>query len=187
MIEGKNNLQLLPEKRRKIYVKSPGENIFLIIGITIIVIFLIAAFTVESYMGSLEKKLLTTNSNLEELNNTRDREREGELQSLNSQLSLLSGVLDGHILWSEAFARTETLMGQQVQVISLDASISKNEINLTAITTSYTNIARQIASFLTSDLIENVSLKTSKLLNTGRVEFSMDVTLIDRFYKDRVQ
>jgi Tfp pilus assembly protein PilN len=183
MIEGKNRLQLLPEKRKKIYIKSRGENNYFFIGIAFLILIIVSALFVDGYRGRLESRALQLDTQIQDLNNQRDKQREEELQNLSKQIAQVSNLLDGHVFWSEAFSRVESLIGSQVQVNNLEASVQEKSISFTAFTVNYTSVARQIASFLSSDLVKDVSLKSSKLLNSGRVEFSMELEFNDDFLK----
>ena len=78
MIEGKNRLQLLPEKRRKIYIKSPGENKFLYIGAIFLGLVVVLVFFVNGYKNSLQNKTVQLDAQIKGLDAQRNKDRERE-------------------------------------------------------------------------------------------------------------
>src|SRR3989338_1887467 len=154
-----NGLQLLPETIRKIEVKVPGENRLVYAGITVLVLVLIVTGGLYFYKNGLEEQ--------------RDKNAEGNLLTLSKQLSLISNLLDSHIVWSKALGKVEGLLQPQVQFLSFSAAISDNRFEFKALATNYTVVARQIAAFVSDDSIKDIELTNVHVLTSGKLEFSI--------------
>ena len=170
-----NGLQLLPETRRKIEVKVPGENRLIYAGITILVLMLILTGGLYVYRGTLEDKKIGLDKQITNLEKDRDKKVETNLLTLSKQLSLISTLLDSHIVWSKALSKVENLLQPQVQFLSFAAAVSDNRFEFKALATNYTVVARQIAAFVSDDSIKDISLTNVHVLTSGKLEFSIKI------------
>src|SRR3989344_8691061 len=143
-----NGLQLLPETRRKIEIRVPGENKFVYAGITILVLMLILVGGLYFYKGILENKKTELDIKITDLEKDRDKKVEANLLILSKQLSLITTLLDSHVIWSKALGKIENLLQPQVQFLSFSATVSDNRFEFKALATNYTVVARQIAAFV---------------------------------------
>lgn len=168
-----NGLQLLPETRRKIEIKVPGENRIIYGGATILVLMLILVGGLYFYKNTLKDKKTELDANIVNLEKDRDKKVEANLLTLNKQLSLISTLLDSHVVWSKALAKIEGLLQPQVQFLSFSAAISDNRFDFKAMATNYTVVARQIAAFVSDDSITDVALTNVHILTSGKLEFSI--------------
>src|SRR3989344_1834835 len=168
-----NGLQLLPETRRKIAIKVPGENRFISTGITIIVLMLVLSGGLFYYKISLENKMSGLDLELAALEKKRDNKVESNLLILDKQLSLISNLLDSHVVWSKALSKIESLLQPQVQFVSFSAAVGDNRFEFKALATSFTVVAKQIAAFASDPSIRDVSLNDVHVLTSGRLEFSV--------------
>lgn len=168
-----NGLQLLPESRKKIEIKVSGENRFIYVGITVLALILVLTGGLYSYKNTLEAKKIELDSEIVNLEKERDKKTESNLLTLNKQLSLISKLLDSHVLWSKALAKIEGLLQPQVQVVSFSATVSDNRFEFKAKALSYTVVARQIAAFVSDDSIKDISLGNIHVLTDGKLEFSI--------------
>ncbi len=168
-----NGLQLLPETRRKIEVKVPGENRLIYAGTTILVLMLVVTGGLYFYRGTLEDTKSRLDAEIINLEKDRDKKIETSLLTLSKQLSLISTLLDSHIIWSKALSKIENLLQPQVQFLSFSAAISDNRFEFKALANNYTVVARQIAAFVSDDSIKDVSLTDVHVLTTGKLEFSI--------------
>ncbi|OGM99025.1 MAG: hypothetical protein A2915_03650 [Candidatus Yanofskybacteria bacterium RIFCSPLOWO2_01_FULL_41_34] len=168
-----NGLQLLPETRRKIEVKIPGENRLIYIGMAALILVVVAIVGLYFYKNSLENKKNDLDAEIANLEKQRDKNVETNLLTLSKQLSLISTLLDSHIVWSKALGKIENLLQPQVQFLSFAATVSDNRFEFKALATNYTVVARQIAAFVSDDSIKDIALNDVHVLTTGKLEFSV--------------
>ena len=170
-----NGLQLLPETRRKIDIKVPGENRIIYAGITILVIMLVLVGGLYFYKNNLENKKTELDAKIISLEKDRDKKAEANLLTLSKQLTLISTLLDSHVVWSKAFSKVEGLLQPQVQFLSFSAAVSDNRFEFKALATNYTVVARQIAAFVSDDSIKDIALTNVHVLTSGKLEFSIKI------------
>ena len=170
-----NGLQLLPETRRKIDIKVPGENRLIYAGITILVIMLVLVGGLYFYKNNLENKKAELDAKIISLEKDRDKKAEANLLTLSKQLTLISTLLDSHVVWSKAFSKVEGLLQPQVQFLSFSAAVSDNRFEFKALATNYTVVARQIAAFVSDDSIKDIALTNVHVLTSGKLEFSIKI------------
>ena len=170
-----NGLQLLPETRRKIDIKVPGENRLIYAGITILVIMLVLVGGLYFYKNNLESKKTELDAKIISLEKDRDKKAEANLLTLSKQLTLISTLLDSHVVWSKAFSKVEGLLQPQVQFLSFSAAVSDNRFEFKALATNYTVVARQIAAFVSDDSIKDIALTNVHVLTSGKLEFSIKI------------
>ncbi len=168
-----NGLQLLPETRRKIEVKVPGENRFLYMGTTVLVLMLVLTGGLYYYKSTLENQKTELDEQIVNLEKNRDKNVEANLLTLSKQLSLISTLLDSHVVWSKALGKVENLLQPQVQFLSFSAAVLDNRFEFKALATNYTVVARQIAAFVSDDSIKDITLTNVHVLTTGKLEFSI--------------
>lgn len=168
-----NGLQLLPETRRKIEVKVPGENRLIYTGIIILVLVLAVSGWLYFYKNNLESQMADLDVQIANLEKQRDKNAESNLSTLNKQLSLISTLLDSHVVWSKALGKVESLLQPQVQFLSFSAAVVDNRFDFRALATNYTVVARQIAAFSSDDSIKDISLTDVHVLTSGKLEFSL--------------
>lgn len=168
-----NGLQLLPETRRKIEVRIPGENRLVYTGTTILVLMVLVVGGLYFYKNRLETTVTELDAQILNLEKDRDKKVEANLLTLSKQLSLISTLLDSHIIWSRAFGKVEGLLQPQVQFLSFAAAVSDNRFEFKALASNYTVLARQMAAFVSDDSIKDMSLADVHVLTTGKLEFSI--------------
>ncbi len=168
-----NGLQLLPESRKKIEIKVSGENRLVYTGITVLVLMLVLTGGLYFYKGTLEDKKTGLDAGIVNLEKERDKKVESNLLILNKQLSLISKLLDSHVLWSKALSKVEGLLQPQVQFISFSAVVNDNRFEFKAKALNYTVVARQIAAFVSDDSIKDINLNNVHVLTDGKLEFSV--------------
>ena len=127
------------------------------------------------YKNGLEVQKTGLDEQISVLEEQRDKNAEGNLLTLSKQLSLISNLLDSHIVWSKALGKVEGLLQPQVQFLSFAAAVSDNKFEFKALATNYTVVARQIAAFVSDDSIKDVALTNVHVLTTGKLEFSIKI------------
>ncbi len=168
-----NGLQLLPETRKKIDIEVPGENRLVYIGITVLILTFVLTGGLSFYKDGLENKKTELDSEIVNLEKGRDKKVESNLLTLNKQLSLISKLLDSHVLWSKALSKVEGLLQPQVQFLSFSAAVNDNRFEFKAKALSYTVVARQIAAFVSDDSVKDINLTNTHVLTDGKLEFSV--------------
>ncbi len=168
-----NGLQLLPETRRRIEIKIPGENRLIYTGITLLVLMVVMIGGLYYYKGTQETKRTDLDTKISALEKDRDKKVETNLLTLNKQLSLISTLLDSHVVWSKALSKIENLLQPQVQFLSFSAAVLDNRFEFKALATNYTVVARQIAAFVSDDSIKDITLTNVHVLTNGKLEFSI--------------
>lgn len=168
-----NDIQLLPESRKEIEVKVPGENKFLYVGVAILILVLVLFFLFNFYNKTLKEKVVSLDNQLIEMDKTRDKEAEKQILLANDQLKLVGGILNNHIIFSKLLETIQAKTAPQMQFKQLSVSLSKGEVIFSADTANYSIIARQIASYLSEPLIEDVKLNKVNTTTTGRLSLNM--------------
>lgn len=179
-------LQLLPETRKKIEIRIPGENRLVFIGGAIFLLAVILSAGLYVYTGSLESKLTGLDAGIDALEQIRNKQAEQNILVFNRQVAMLSDLLNKHPYWSTGFSKIESLLQNQVQFDSLTASTADNKVDFKAVAANYSTIARQIASFLSDEAIEDIALNKVSTLTNGRLEFNMQILFNkSKFLKNR--
>lgn len=179
----KGGLQLLPESRKKIEVRVPGENRLVTVGAVVLVLALGALGYLYWYTGTVQARLKSTDAKLTQLEQTRDKNAEQKILALNRQFALLSDLLTGHIYWSQAFAKIEGLIQPQVRLTGLQGNLKGDTVTFQAEGASYTVVARQLAVLLNDPVIDNVEITKISLNKEGRVAFSITMGFVkDKFF-----
>ena len=168
-----NGLQLLPETRRKIEINVPGENRLVYLGITVLILMLVTIGGLYFYRITLGDRKTELDAKIIRLEKDRDKKVETNLLILSKQISLISTLLDSHVVWSKALGKIEGLLQPQVQFLSFSAAISDNKFEFKALANNYTVVARQMAAFVSDDSIKDVELNNVHVLTTGQLELSI--------------
>ena len=169
----KGGLQLLPESRKKLEIKIPGENRLVQIGGILITLVLILGIGGKFYNHSLTNKVTDLDNQIKDIEAKRDKKGEQNLLIINRQISLLNKVFAEHIFWSKGLGILANSLENNVQFKNFSASTNESKINFRAATNSYSSIAKQIASFVSIDSIKDLSLDNISTLTDGSIEFSV--------------
>ena len=170
-------LQLLPETRKKIDVKIPGENRVIYIGVCLLVMVLGLYLYFNSQVQTLEQRLAEIEEQVTSIEEGRDKKKEEKLVDLKKQTALLSKMLSDHIFWSQAWTKLEGLIIPQLQVKSLALSSGKEEIAFAARATSYSAIAKQLATLTNDPAIKDVSISGIRLSPIGGADFDIKLSI----------
>jgi len=174
-VADKGGIQLLPETKRKIEVKVPGENRLIYAGSAAIAVVILLFFGLNTYVASLENRLKTLDNQLLALNSKRDKKSEADLNALQKQTELISQLLNRHIFWTQALGKIENSFQPQAQLSGLIGSADKRQIILSGKATNYSTVAHEISSLLASDGVQDVNVDSIKTTNTGNLEFILEV------------
>lgn len=178
-------LQLLPQTRKKLELKIPGENKFLVLSLLFVLVIGGIYFALYSYRVSIFNQAIAVDDQVASLEKQRNKDTEKQLLSLNQQLSVVKPLISGHIMWSQALQRIQAMIAPTVQFSSLTTDLLKKSIVFKATADNYTTVAHQIAAFYRDPAISDVNLNKITNLTTGRVEFDMELSIdTDKFLKN---
>ncbi len=125
------------------------------------------------YKSTQETKQADLDAQILNLEKSRDKKVEANLLTLSKQLSLISGLLNSHVIWSKALGKVESLLQPQVQFETFSGTVADSRFEFKALAANYTVVARQIAAFVSDDSITDLALNNVHVLATGKAEFSV--------------
>lgn len=172
----KGGLQLLPENRKRIDIKIPGENRLIQIGVGLIVLILVIAGGLWLYSNSLANQITTDDQQLATLEKQRDKTGEQNLITLSKQVAITSQILKNHTYWSIGLSKIESALQSNIQFKSLSAVLSENSLHIRALSDNYTTIAKQLAAFVADDSVKDITLDGVSTLTSGKLDFNAKVT-----------
>jgi len=164
-------LQLLPEARRKLEIKTPGANKIVFVSVMILVLVGIIFGATFFYKSSLESKLTDLDTSLAGINSRRQAEKESKILTLEKQTATLGSILKEHNFWSEGFLKIEERVLPNVVLEMFNGSISDNTVSFKATTTDFATIARQAASFAQEGSVKDIQINRAVALPNNLVEF----------------
>ena len=177
-------IQLLPETRKKVEMKIPGENRPVVFASIFAGLILIVYFGLWAYNNKLKGDLDRIGAQLTELEKSRNKTEEANLLRVREQLKVVKPLIEGHVMWSEGFAKLQGLIHPQVYIDSLTAQIEKGEFVFKAYAANYATIAKQIAAFYSEETIKDVNLGKITGLPNGKLEFNIQLAFdIDKMLK----
>ena len=161
-------LQLLPETRKKIEVRVPGQNRPLVFSAVFALLILGLYFGLMFYKNSVLSSISQIDEQLTTLENSRDKKLEQKLLDLSQQLGVINPLLNSHVFWSQALTKIQNLTQPQVQIQTLGADGLSKKLTIKAVAANYTTIAKQIAAFYTDESITDIILNKAQGLKIGR-------------------
>jgi len=168
-------LQLLPETRKKIEVRVPGQNRPVILGLIFVILILGFYFGLKLYNSSLLSSITQIDTQLSALEKSRDKGVEQKLLNLKGQLSIVGPLIDSHLFWSQGLSKIQSLVQSQVQFKSINADSVASKVVFQATAANYTTVAKQIAAFYMDDSITDIILSKAASTPTG-VDFTMQLS-----------
>jgi len=178
----RGGIQLLPETRKRIEVSVPGENKLLYIGIAIFAVVAVSYGVLRGVTATLAQEVKQKNTRIVQLNAERNVSTEEKLLSLSKQSESVQVFLANHIFWTQALAKVEQALQQQVQIQSLNATADAKTITFVALAPSYSSIARQIASLVADEGVLDVDISGARASNAGGYEFSVTLKFDETKY-----
>lgn len=147
---------------------------------TFIVLFLVI-LSLLFYGGLLiYKKRLDTNvesikKEISLLSNKRAPSEEKAIIDLDAKLGLLKDVFQIHTYWSEIFKKIEDLTMSDVYFSDAKITMEQDKISiqLSALTKTYTSLARQMLIFQEEPLTQKVEISSITLSEEGGIKFSL--------------
>lgn len=171
----KGGLQLLPETRKKIDVKVPGENKLISIGAGLVVLVLALYAGLWWYSSSLSDQIAQADSQLMALEQQRDKKTEENLLTLSKQLAITNQVLGKHTYWSTGLSKIESAVQNSVQFRSFSGILGEEGFNVRALSDNYATLAKQLAAFVADDGVKDVTLGGVSVLTSGKLDFNAKI------------
>lgn len=171
----RGGIQLLSETRKRIEIRTPGENRLRTWGILLLVLVLCVFFVCKWYSRSLNTQIATLDGQLTDLEQKRDKEAEKTLLTFNKQADLMAELLKNHIFWSRAFSKLERMLQNSIRLKTFSGSAAKQSFQFTAQAPLYSAIARQIASFMADGGVQDVIIGGIKSSNLGVLDFMAEI------------
>jgi hypothetical protein len=169
-------LQLLPETRKKIEVRRPGENKPVILSLIFTGIVLGTYLGLMFYKNSILSSISQADEQLAALEKSRDKKLEQKILSLQQQLSVVAPLINSHTFWSQGLSKIQSLIQPQVQFKFLNADGPGAKFVFQAAAANYTTVAKQIAAFYADDSITDIILSKAAILPDGNIDFTMQLT-----------
>ena len=170
-------LQLLPSQKKRFSIAfiRGHHTLFMVIFITLG--FLVMSYVVLQLLNArVAKRIEAQNRKIEAIHKIRDKAQEQKLVTADQQLDAVQSLLTTHPTWSRTLSNVQKLIQPRVAFVSFSADTEKRTLQFSAIADNYTTIARQISSFYSSDIIENVTVSSLQAQNTGSIQFLMELT-----------
>ena len=166
-------IQLLPERRREIEIKIPGENKPLFLGLGAIGLVLVLFLGMRIYSSSFQSKITELDVELKSLDSKREKDTEDKIILVKNQFTKVGEVLDNHIILSRLFKKIQAKTSSQIQFKSMKISLVDQKVDSEAEAANYTVVARQIVSYLSDGTIKDVKINDVKVFPNGRLGLSM--------------
>lgn len=170
-----NGIQLLPESRKEIEVKIPGENRLFFLGSILLAIVFVLYGGLSLYTSSFQTKIDELDSELKVLDGKRDKAAEQLILLAKDQFTTVEDIINNHIIWSHVLRKFQTKTSPQFQFKVMKGSFAENKVDIEAEAANYTVVARQISSYLSEELVKDVRLSEVKLLPSGRLSVNMRI------------
>ncbi len=182
----KGGLQLLPETRKRIDIKIPGENRLISIGISLLVIVAVLYGGLWWYSESLTTQIGDADTQILALEKQRNKEAEQNLITLSKQIGITNQILNKHTYWSAGLSRIESALQSNVQFKSFSAILNEENFNVRALSDNYATLAKQLAAFVADDSIKDITLNGVNTLTSGKLDFNVKITFdVTKFLKNQ--
>ena len=132
-------------------------------------------FGATFYKQGLLSSLANIDSQLADLERSRDKQLEKSLLGLRDQLAVVNPLLSAHLFWSKALIVIQGVTQPQIQYKSINADVTGKKITVNVFAANYTAIARQIAALYTVDSITDVLLNKVQSQPTGRLDVTFQI------------
>lgn len=166
-------IQLLPESRREIEVKIPGENKPLFLGLGAVGIVLVLFLGLQFYSSSFQNKINELDIESKALDSRREKDTEDKIILLKDQFNKVGNILDNHVILSYLFKKIQAKTSPQIQFKSIKISLTDQKVDSEAEVANYTVLARQIVSYLSDEMIKDVKINEAKVFPNGRLGINM--------------
>ena len=176
MSDSTETIQFLPESRRRLEIKNPGEYKLLYLSLGWLGLCLLLYGGVWFYSGQLGQQITKQDAAITAKNEERDQAFEREALALNQRLAEVDVMLNQHPVWSLVLAKLQGITPPSVQFITLIGNIEKGSMTIKALAPDYPTIAKKIANYLASDIVKDIDMNKAILNSSGAVEYTMIIS-----------
>lgn len=169
------DLQLLPERRKKIEIHVPGENRLLVLSLIAAVFVAALYFSGYLYLKSLNASIQGIDGKLKKQEESRDKTMEDKLFLLSKTLQVVSPIANSQNFWSYGLKHFTSLIEPTVQLDGLSVNSNDKNFSFLAYASNITTVAHQIAAFTNDDAFTDVTVGKISMATNGLVQFSMQV------------
>ena len=171
-------LQLLPNQKRSFSLSAfTGGSRLFVVSLLALILLGVGYGVLKIYTSRVVASIEGIDADMDTIYRGRDKAQEEKLSNFEEQIGTTKKLLATHLVLVERMHVLEDLVQPQVMFTSLAADVIKRTYLVHATTTSYSSVAKQIAAFYKSDTVKNVTLKNVQAGTSGRVEFTMELTL----------
>ena len=175
MPEQGGTISLLPESRRKLEIKIPGEKRPIYYGASVVLLVLLIFGGLKLFSSALTGKLSEIENAISLSEGQRDKKFEQEALVLKKQFSLAGNILTKHLIWSNALTVVQNLTPPQVQIETFLGDAHEARLDIKGRSVNYTTIAKQIAALLSNEAVLDVSLDKVATFSSGVLEYNMRI------------
>lgn len=154
-----------------------------IFSLSYIILFLVIAGWggLYFYSDQLQKEIDLVVGSIEKINNedlAGRNEEVNKIKAANNKLNNFKGIFDKHIYSSEVFKFIEGVTLKKVQFSKFNLDVSKNSVNLSGMTGSYSDFAKQINKLRSEkDFIRDVEVSSFGIDREG-IKFDLKMVLV---------
>lgn len=170
-------LQLLPSQKRTYSLHVQGNSRLLLIAFIFLIALAIAYGSIRIASDRAEDKVTDVEKSIMAIYKKRDKAAEEKLMSFQKQLTTTRELLQAHTTWATGFVGIQKLIEPRMKFSSLEADSDKRSYRFQAMADSYATVAKQIAIFYGSPLIQDVKIGTINGALKGQVDVTMELTL----------
>ena len=159
------DVNLMPEELTGVPREEVRSKIWALVIFVFIFVFLVTLAYIGStwYQLTIDNQIRNLNLEISKVNKeiAVSEQGKGEILVLQKKLKSINDLLENHIFWTELFTLLEKYTVPEVYFTNFSADFEGNLI-LSANTSSYKNVARQLVAFQgADDLVKNVSITSA--------------------------
>lgn len=170
-------LQLLPSQKRNYAIHLQGRNGLLVIALVILLVLGIAYGALSVLAGQVTDEITTTEQSIAAIYRKRNKADEEKLLNFQKQLGTTRTLLKAHTTWSASFVGIQNLIEPRMKFSTLQVDSVKRSYSFHALADSYATVAKQVAVFYGSPLVQDVKVGAISINAEGQVDVSMELTL----------
>ena len=173
-MNGVGELQLLPSQNKKLYgLHFSGHHKLLTIAVVCFLLLgagyggmILFEHTTKNAIDALDAQIVPIYEH-------RDKAVESKLMNFQKQLAMTRSLLAAHIFWLTEIKNVQELIEPQVTFGSLTADAKRRSYQFHATADSYATVAKQVASFYKSPVIDNLTISQISAGPAGRYLHSL--------------
>lgn len=169
----RNNMEIIPKTTTE--KKPKGEKFLTNFIILILILTIIASFSVIFIENSYQKKIKELNEKISQTQSEEYKSLEKELKNYNKKINLFQELINKHFLVSKIFPFLEERTHQKVFFQNFELVSGENKINLNGQTDNFLTLHQQILIFQNEPEIKETKLTNVSIGKEGRVDFELSL------------